>query len=75
MLEEMAQLSREEPKITRVGSMRKKASSVPATPSTPIVNELVSFQDGSKLICNSRGVVQNLLTTRTLQSLPACEKP
>lgn len=50
VLEEMAQLSRQEPTITRVGSIRKKSSSVPATPSTPIVNELMNFHDGSKLI-------------------------
>lgn len=40
VLEETAQLSRTEPQITRVGSFRKKSSSVPATPSTPIVNDL-----------------------------------
>ena len=49
VLEEMAQLSRQEPTITRVGSIRKKSSSVPATPSTPVVNELMNFHDGSKL--------------------------
>ncbi|XP_065207440.1 FERM domain-containing protein 5 isoform X2 [Planococcus citri] len=46
VLEEMAQLLREEPPINRVGSLRRKASSVPATPSTPIVSELSNFQDG-----------------------------
>ncbi|XKL64801.1 hypothetical protein PGB90_004887 [Kerria lacca] len=41
VLEEMAQLSRQEPQIQRVGSLRRKASSVPATPSTPIVNDVL----------------------------------
>ncbi len=49
VLEEMAQLSRIEPQIQRVGSLRRKASSVPVTPSTPIINEM-NFQDGSKLL-------------------------
>lgn len=40
VIAEMAQLSREEPQIQRVGSLRRKASSVPATPSTPVVNDL-----------------------------------
>lgn len=51
----MAQLLREEPPIHRVGSLRRKASSVPATPSTPIVSELVNFQDGGyKFVKNSK---------------------
>lgn len=50
VLEEMAQLSRQEPQIQRVGSLRRKASSVPATPSTPIVNDVL---DSSKLLFKS----------------------
>ena len=62
VLEEMAHLSRQEPTITRVGSIRKKASSVPTTPSTPIVNEFLNFHDGGKLIIAKSGQFLNSFT-------------
>ncbi|RZF32960.1 hypothetical protein LSTR_LSTR000830 [Laodelphax striatellus] len=40
ILEDIGPLRREEPTINRVSSLRRKASSVPATPSTPIASEL-----------------------------------
>ncbi|XP_022191859.2 FERM domain-containing protein 5 isoform X2 [Nilaparvata lugens] len=40
ILEDIGPLRREEPTINRVSSLRRKASSVPATPSTPIASDL-----------------------------------
>ncbi|CAH0391943.1 unnamed protein product [Bemisia tabaci] len=40
ILEDSTPTRREEPTINRVGSLRRKASSVPATPSTPVIAEL-----------------------------------
>jgi FERM domain-containing protein 3/5 len=38
--EDIGPLRRDEPPIKRTGSLRRKASSVPATPSTPVGTEL-----------------------------------
>ncbi|XP_075216636.1 FERM domain containing isoform X2 [Lycorma delicatula] len=40
ILEDIGPLRREEPTINRASSLRRKASSVPATPSTPIASDL-----------------------------------
>lgn len=43
ILEDIGPLRREEPTINRTSSFRRKASSVPATPSTPIASDLGLF--------------------------------
>ncbi|XP_059487546.1 FERM domain-containing protein 5 isoform X2 [Neocloeon triangulifer] len=45
--EDIGPLRREEPAIKRTGSLRRKASSVPATPSTPVGTELGDIRYGS----------------------------
>ncbi|CAB3385719.1 Hypothetical predicted protein [Cloeon dipterum] len=45
--EDIGPLRREEPPIKRTGSLRRKASSVPATPSTPVGTELGDIRYGS----------------------------
>lgn len=59
VLEDLAHALREEPPINRVGSLRRKASSVPATPSTPIVSELANFQDGGSNFSRLKNSIEN----------------
>lgn len=40
VLDEMEKFLREEPPINRIGSLKRRASSVPATPSTPVVADM-----------------------------------
>lgn len=40
ILEDVESVAREEPTVNRLGSLRRKASSVPATPSTPVGSDL-----------------------------------
>uniref|UniRef100_A0A8D8USL1 Moesin/ezrin/radixin homolog 1 n=3 Tax=Cacopsylla melanoneura TaxID=428564 RepID=A0A8D8USL1_9HEMI len=39
IMEDLSALKREEPRVTRTHSLRRKPASVPATPSTPVPNE------------------------------------
>ncbi|XP_018901847.2 FERM domain-containing protein 5 isoform X4 [Bemisia tabaci] len=50
ILEDSTPTRREEPTINRVGSLRRKASSVPATPSTPVIAELVDGVTSSEKV-------------------------